>query len=297
MAVDGSGGSDATVLYAAHEARRRGVGLHLIHVVAMSVPITPFFPVVPPDLDPAGRQLLILAERIACRVLAPGEITTSLHHGSRVDSLVEAAGLAQLLVLGRQEGSIADRLLTGSTTAAVAARADGPVAVVPPGWAPQAEGGFVVVGLASTEGSGGLVLRALRIAADHHAALVLVHAWKIPAPYDRVVLARVDHTAWSRQAQVALERSTTDLRAAYPRVEVEVRVVQGQPAHVLEAESRGAHVLVLARRHQSLWPRGHLGGVARTLLRESACAVEVVAPDAEAEVTDLVLERAGAMER
>lgn len=296
-AVDGSGGGDAAVAYAAQEARHRGLGLHLVHVVPMSVPVTPFYPVMPPDLDPAGRQVLARAQQEAGPLMAPTQVTTSLHHGPRVEALVEASGRAQLLVLGRRGASVVDRLLTGSTTGAVAARAEGSVVVVPPGWVPGAGRGFVVVGLKSTERSAGLVLRALRIAADHHTALVVVHAWELPPPYDDLVLDRAGREAWSRQATAGLERSTAILAAQYPQVPMTVHVVHGQPARVLQEESRGAEVLVLARR-QSVWPHGHLGGVARALLRESSCPVEVVAPATGAlDVTDLVLERAGAMER
>lgn len=47
VGVDGSRASSAAIRFAAHEARRLGADLHLVHVVPDYVPITPMFPLVP----------------------------------------------------------------------------------------------------------------------------------------------------------------------------------------------------------------------------------------------------------
>ena len=115
--------------------------------------------------------------------------------------------------------------------------------------------------------------------------------------YAHIVHARVDLEEWSERARRAIDRSLSGLRDAYPDVPVETRVLHGQPARVLQRLSAEADLLLLARRHRA-FPLGHLGGTARALLREGECPVEVVPPaDEPTDLTDLVLEQAGAREK
>lgn len=275
VGVDGTEAGTSAVRYAAAEAARLGVGLHLVHVIAMSVPITPMFPLMPVDLDPVGRVILRDAEKVAARVLSSARVTTSLHHGAPVPSLVQVAEGARVLVLGRQPRSLIERLLTGSTASAVGARASTPVVVVPPGWAPGTERVHVVAGLRSTDHAEALARRALEIAADHDGRVTFVHAWELPSQYDELIAERIDQGAWIRNATASIEHSLEPLRASWPDVPLDVRVVHGQAARVLQRESKHADLLLLSRREHA-FPSGHLGGTVRALLRDSLCAVEVV---------------------
>jgi nucleotide-binding universal stress UspA family protein len=155
----------------------------------------------------------------------------------------------------------------------------------------------VVVGIKSTEGSADLLRTAFRIAADRHARLVVLHAWKLPYGYDEVINTRSDQQEWADRAQRLIERGVASLSHAHADVSVEVRVVHGQAAVVLQSASRDADLLLVARRGHA-FPLGHLGGVGRALLRESLCPVEIVpAADEPSAATDIVIERDGAMQR
>lgn len=275
VGVDGTDGGTAAVRYAAAEAARLGVGLHLMHVIAMTVPITPVFPLMPVDLDPIGREILRDGELVAAGVLSSTQVTTSLHHGSPVASLVQAAEGSGVVVLGRQRRSLIERLLTGSTASTVGARSSTPVVVVPPGWTPRTERFHVVAGLRSTDHAEALARRALEIAAERDGRVTFVHAWELPSQYDDLIAERIDQEAWTRSATASIRESLEGLRGSWPEVPVEVHVVHGQAARVLQRESKQADLLLLSRREHA-FPSGHLGGTVRALLRDSLCAVEVV---------------------
>lgn len=291
VGVDGSSGSDAAVRYAAHAAQALDVGVHLLHVVPIDMAMSPMFPLVPEDMDPVGRRLLADAAAIAAEIVPADRVTSSLHHGQRTRSLVEASGRARLLVLGRATRSTAERLLTGSVATGVCARSDGCVAVVPAGWQAPDEQFHVVVGVKDTEHCADLALRAVRLAADRGGRVTVVHAWDLPWQYDDQS-SSLDRE-WTERARAAVDAGLREVLALYRDVPVQVRVLRGQAARVLQDQAADADLLLLARRGHVL-PRGHLGGTARALLREGSCPVEVVPPaDASPDGTDVVVVEAG----
>ena len=60
-----------------------------------------------------------------------------------------------------------------------------------------------------------------------------------------------------------------------PDVTIETRAERGRPADVLEKASHDSDLLLVARARTWV-PGHHLGSVARAVLREAACPVEVV---------------------
>ena len=297
VGVDGSGAASAAIRFAAHEAQRLGTSIQLVHMLPNYVPITPMLPLVTADLEAAGREILLEATTEAHKFLEPARVSASLHHGPRIPTLLAMAEHAPLMALGSQHRPPIERLLTGSTLFGVASRATTPVVAVPRGWTPTREHHRIVVGVKSTEHSAELVRRALEGAAERNAEVVLVHAWELPNQYDDLVTARVDQDEWTDRAKRAIERSLAPLRYAYPAVPVEIRVVHGQPARVLQVASGEADLMLLARRHSG-FPFGHLGGTGRALLHGAQCPVEVVPPaDEPTETFDLVLEQAGSLQK
>lgn len=295
VGVDGSPGSSAAIRFAAHEAQRQGTGIRLVHVVPNYVPITPMVPLAPSDLEDTGKQILSAAAEEAHTLLEPQHVTSSLLDGPRVPALLHAAEHARLVVLGSERRPVLERLLTGSTLVGVAARATCPVVAVPGDWSPHGEHGTVVAGVKSTQHSPELVRRALEAAAERNAGVVLVHAWELPNQYDDLITSRVDRDEWADLARRAIERSLLGLGLAFAGVPVEIRVVHGQPARVLQRASSDADLLLVARRHNA-FPFGHLGGTGRALLREGHCPVEVVPPaDEPTDTSDLMLEQTGSL--
>lgn len=297
VGVNGSAGSSAAIRYAAHEAQRLGSSVQLAHVIPNLVPLTPMFPIAPTDLDSAAREILHEAAEEARPLVGTQHLTTVLLDGPRVPSLLRTADHARMVVVGHERRSTMEHLITGSTLTGLAARAVCPIVSVPEEWVPREEHGCIVVGIKSTEHSAGLVRRALEIAGERKARVVLVHAWALPQEYDDLISSRIEIEEWAERARRSIERSLSGLREAYAQVPIEVRVVHGQAARVLQHASEEADLLVLARRAHA-FPFGHLGGTARALLRESACPVEIVPPaDAPVDTGDLVLEQSGVLKR
>jgi nucleotide-binding universal stress UspA family protein len=275
VGVDGSPGSSATLGYAASEARRRDTGLRLVHVVPDYAAMSPMLPMVPSELEATGRKILERAATEAADLVGRERVVTSLVRGSRVPSLVRAAEHAVVVVLGREDIRLVERLVTVATTIGVASRSARPTIAVPPGWAEPAETLPVVVGLKSTDHARGLLRRGFETAAGHGAPLVVVHAWELPSGYGDMIADRVGREEWHARLASQAEPHLAEWRAAFPDVRVELRIVHGQPARVLQAATAGAGLLLVVRRLYG-FPGGHLGGTGRTLLRSSACPVEVV---------------------
>lgn len=278
VGVDGSRASSAALRYAAREALRTGADLRLLHVLPGLTPLTPAAPTLPRDLEATGRALLAAAAAEVSAVEPTVRCSTDLLHAPRVHVLVEAAQDARSIVLGHERGRTVDRLMVGSTVPGVAAAARCPVVAVPPDWSAADEHGCVLVGVKHAAASGPLLRRALDLAAERGARLLVVHAWELPGEYAELAGATIDVAAWRERARHEVEVVLAPAREDRPGTDVEVRIVHGQPARVLQRASGEADVLVLARRARA-FPFGHLGGTARALLRHSDCPVAVVPPD------------------
>ncbi|MGD9960131.1 universal stress protein [Nocardioides sp.] len=297
VGVDGSSASSAAIRFAAQEALRRGTGVHLVHVVPYYVPISPMMPLASSDLDVAGREILRRATAEARTLVGHDLVEATLLHGPRVATLAEMADEAPLVVIGSQRRPAIERLLTGSTLIGLASRSKSPVVAVPGNWMPAEDHHRIVVGVKSAEHAPELIRRALETAAERKAEVILLHAWELPHEYDDLLVSKVDQDEWTARARQDIDSVVAGMIDAYPEVHVEVRIVHGQPARILQVASRDADLLLLARRHNA-FPVGHVGGTGRALLHHAKCPVEIVAPIEEPlETSDLVLEQAGSLQK
>lgn len=298
VGVDGSVANLGALQFAAGVALRRQVPLRLAHVVPDRVVVSPLVPVTPVNLGDAGAAVLRTAEREA-RVAAPGvDVESRLRHGSRAVQLLRSAEDAGLLVVGRDDRPVLERMMRGDTAASVAARADVPVAQVPADWRPPTDDhpahGLVVVGLKSPAYADAVLAEAFVHAAELGAALLVVHAWKLPSGYDETAAADPAVEDWEREAAEEVESLLRSWRRAYADVPVEVRVVHEHPAAALVSAAEAADLVVVVRRVHGP-ASAHLGSVARALLRTSSCPVVVVPPTDAGAIPDLVLEEAGGL--
>lgn len=296
VGVDGGEGGEAAVRYAAEQARRTGAGLKLLHVA----PELAYTVAVDPEKAPTGRarRERVLTEAAAlARELLGGEdaaerVVTEVAFGGRVERLVEASRACRLVVLGDQHRPVLDRLVTGSVLAGVAAQSRVPVVRVPAGRHASTGAqptGRVVAAIKDTDDWEGLLDRGLAIAAERDSRLVLLHAWQMPMLYDDLIAARVYENEWEQRARTALQELLARCAPEHKGVEVEIRVEHAQPAKAIVDASRSADLILLARRPLVV-ALGHLGGTGRSVLRESACPVEVLPP---AGLPGLELERDG----
>ena len=307
VGVDGGPGSAGAVRYAVSEARRRAVALHLVHVSPTYLPveaIVPFGPAVRmtapvsmADVESVGASFLSEAAATAAE-LDPGiVVSTRLARGPCAAGLVESSTGAQLLVIGRETRRGLERMVTGATTARVAARAGCDVVVVPSFWSGANPKGRIVAGVRARHHTDELLTRAFAEAHGRRASLTLVTAWQVPDPYlDRIEL-RTHAAEWEADDLRVLDELAAPWRRTYPDVQVEARVEHGSAADVLLRASSESDLLLVARRHHVMPPHGHLGGVAHTLLRLSDVPVYVVRAAGnldEPTLKGLALEESGA---
>ena len=114
--------------------------------------------------------------------------------------------------------------------------------------------------------------------------------------YDDMITSRAESDQWADDAASGdREEHSQCSGGILPDVPVEIRVIHGQAAGVLQRASDDADLLLVARRHHAI-PFGHLGGTGRAVIRESHCPVEVVPPADEPTIpSDLRLEQAGSL--
>lgn len=300
VGVDGTPGSAGALRYAVAEAVRRGVALRLVHVLPVTAPVWPGVPM----SGVAGTELRAVATSIldsaveSVRALAPDlEVGTRLSAGSRSGAVVEASEEAQLVVVGRESQHGLDRILVGAVTAAVAGHARCDVAVVPSFWSGDHARGRVVVAMKSQSNARAVLTEAFAQAHARGAGLTIVTAWELPDPYLDRIEVRTHADEWEEEGRRVIEQVLVEWREAYPDVDVDVRVQHGRAAEVLLAASRDSDLLILSRRHHSIPPFGHLGGVAHAVLRVSDVPVIVVPfADTHGDPADdvLLLEESGA---
>lgn len=274
-AVDGTEGSAGALRYAREEAVRWGFLLSIVHVSPTYVPLAPMLPYVPDDLTSAGEAILRDAAAAVSGPAGP-EVETRLLSNGRVAAIVEAARDADLLVLGRETKRGVDRMLFGTTTAAVAAHSAVPAVVVPGDWRPGSSEGVVVAGLRSHHGADELLRTAFEAASARGAVLRIVHAWSLPDPYADRVEERTHAARWLTAARTHIDRLLDPWRERFPDVVVEIVVVHDQPARTLIRQTEHADLVVLVRQPVAVLPGRRLGSTARAVLAHAASPVEVL---------------------
>jgi nucleotide-binding universal stress UspA family protein len=290
VGVDGSEASVAAVRYGAGEARRTGGVLRVVHVLP-DYAASPY-PLPMEEVAEAGRTVLRTTLERVGPVASEVPVRTALRRGSRSASLVADARAAHVLVVGADRRAALARLLTGNTSTRVAATSVAPVVSVPETWTPAAHG-VVLAAVKRADRATDVLAEAFEVAAERGSRLVVLHAWRIPSEYDDVVGSRAAVEEWDARARAELTAVLADWRTTYPDVDVELRIVHDQPAHALVAASAEVDELVLVRRAHGVPAAAHLGSTARTVLREAACPVRVVAPGHAVAVPGLLLEDAG----
>ncbi|MFI2488979.1 universal stress protein [Promicromonospora kroppenstedtii] len=295
VAVDGSDRSAGAVRYAINEARLRGSGMRMVHVVPAPLPESGLWPAEAGDVDYLERtgRGIVNREVARARAAAPDlEIEPVLALGPRVAQLVTASSSGDLMVLGRETRRGAERLVARATTAEVVGRVDLPVTVVPARWQ-ETRLGRIVVGIKTFTSAGELLSHALSTAAARHAAVRVVHAVEVPDLAADLGVADAYADDSVAVATRLLEQVVGERSAAHPTVPVETAVLPGRPDEVLVAAAADADVLMVARHHRGMRHPARLGRVPRAILTVCDTPVEVLPLRRTAENMPLVLENAG----
>ncbi|MCS0603115.1 universal stress protein [Streptomyces sp. LP11] len=263
VGVDGSGSSLAAVDWAADEALRHGLALHVLHAACG---------------DREASEVIGAAAARATKRAPAVPLSSEVVRTDAASALVERGRAAFALVLGPRGLGELPGLLLGSVSLAVAARAGCPVVVVRGGQEHRdARSGTVVVGV-EDDGSSATALRfALGEAQARRCRLVAVHAWS--APLGACTTAQAP--SWPLEAHLrppsqVLDDSLRGLGERYREARVERRLVEEPARRALLEAAAEADLLVVGARPRVTCPGLQLGLVNHALLHHAPCPVAVV---------------------
>ncbi|WP_445189155.1 universal stress protein [Pseudonocardia sp. Cha107L01] len=283
VGVDAGGAAAEAVVWAAAEAAAQHCPLRIVHAFHQ-----------PAVVDPHG--VLLSLEGISClaresaertlqraqarvRSIAPDiEVLPLLLWGAAARVLPREAADAQLLVLGNRGLCGVRRLLAGSVSIQVSARARCPVVVVHPfddgvslGCSPPR----VVVGVDATPSCAPAIGFAFQAARQRGVGLTAVHAWSPDTPAD-VEAVRGDPMLAEYLGMCSVEHTLACWRDLYSEVPVVIKVVQTDPAGALIAESAGAALVVVASAGRARLLGTPRASVGRTVLRHAHSPIAIV---------------------
>ncbi|MFF8596319.1 universal stress protein [Streptomyces sp. NPDC015220] len=265
VGADGSEASLEAVAWAAAEAVRHGVPLHVLHAAVG---------------DHEASDVVRTAAERATAAAPAVRVSSEVVHEEAISSLVGKDRSALALVLGsRGLGGDLPGLLLGSVGLAVAARAHCPIIVVR-GAAEHRDARFgsIVVGVEEGEGSDTAVEFAFREARTRHCRLVAVHAWNprfgaSPTPEVPPWYALEAHR---RPPAQVLDDALRGPVERYGDTLTSRLVIDGPARQALVDAASEADLLIVGARRRQLVAGLQLGLINHALLHHAPCPVAVV---------------------
>ncbi|WP_432872981.1 universal stress protein [Microbispora rosea] len=278
VGVDGSTPSLQAAGWAAREAELRGAPLHIVYVTLRwpyYVPLVPQPARWGAEAEAAARAVIDRAT-VHARAGRPHlTVSAEIVDGGAEEALVAAARGAQLLVVGsRGRGGFA-KLLLGSVSRYLTARAPCPVAVVrQPG---AGDRGEIAVGVTGHPDQEPVLDFAFHEAALRHARLRAVHAWTHPVATGPGDMQPLVYDVDGIQAEEArlLAESVAGRREIFPDVTLTERVVREHPAKALIDASMETDLVVIGA-HTGMSSWAGLGATAHAVLHHACAPVIVV---------------------
>lgn len=271
--VDGSPESLNAAGWAAHEALRRDLPLHLVHACDPPADHSRLPEIDAPSERESGaldRAVLHLSHLHPSLGILDEQVT-----GSPVAALLAAGRSSALLVVGSHGSGALTQVLVGSVARAVATRASCPVVLVRKGHhaedeQPDSPAGTehpVVLGLDLDRPGDELLEHAFDTAASRKAPLLVVHVWTAP------LIPSADAIDPRPQKAHRLAAELAPWRQKFPGTQVTERLVHGLAGHHLVKAASTACLLVIGRRIPA-GPR--LGRTAHAAIHHAKCPVAVV---------------------
>lgn len=279
VGVDGSVSATAAVEWAAQDAARKGVPLHIVCVVEpWPHSVADLFPATPEVGDTlvhsAGR-VLSEAETVARRHLPEGAVTTEMIEGHPAEVLREQGEKAAQIVLGSRGLGGFSGAVVGSVSGHVAGHTPGAVVVVRPD-SPAAAREEVVVGVDDSPQCDAALAYAFEQARLRGVPLRAVQAWQIPVhAYAPDITYGMDDEIRRAQREIVtgkLDRLTSE----NPAVEVINDFQAAHPVDALIKASENADLVVVGSHGRGAIGALLLGSVSRALLHHAHCPVAVV---------------------
>jgi nucleotide-binding universal stress UspA family protein len=265
LGVDGSAHTHPALVFAADEAARRSVGLHMLHVYPWSAAVRSWEP---REAYEDGQRIVHRAAEQVARSHPAVPVTTDVVFLDPALGLVQASESAAVVVVGAGgAGTVPGH--PGEVAQKVAMHASCPVIVVRD--APPVPGGPVVVGMDPQDGSPEAMRYALEDAARRGVDVVAVQGVQNEG------LRRRWHDPETRskleEVLTEAERSTLDRlaawRAEFPHVDIRLDQVRDDPvAAIVDAADTAALTVVGTHGHGNLMGL-LLGSVSRKVLQRA----------------------------
>lgn len=281
VGIDGSTSSRSALIWAAHEARMREVGLLIVHarfrptydpvfVVGLDLSV----PAESERSDAVVRAGMELAEQVEPELEVDGTARPGPPALALLDTAIEGAGL---VVVGSRGLGAFGAFFLGSVSVHLAAQSPVPVVVVP------AETKFstvgpVVVGVDGSPSSNVALVEAAQEAARRHVPLDVVVAYAVPAdPLVTSLTPSVDEVraAFRIRAQKAAEEATETARRVHKTLAVRTHVLEGSPAREIVRAAVAASLVVVGSRGYGELKGPVLGSVSQGVLRNAKWPVLV----------------------
>ena len=280
VGVDGSPSSDVAVDWAAAEATRRNLPLHVIHAFSFGYPMTKS------GFGQSVDHLRQLAHGVRNNAVARARtvnpdlaVTWDEPSSGPAPALVKASETAATVVVGARGLTGAPGLHVGSVSAQLAMHARCPVVVVHDhaGAAIPAPGAPVVVGVDGSTLSANAIAYAYEQARSRGVGLTVVHAWWLK--YVEGPAATMENANWQRfaeQEHVLVATSLAGWQDKYPEVLVRSHSVRGLPVEALVRQSENACLVVVGTRGRGGFAGLLLGSVSQGVMQRSRCPVAIV---------------------
>lgn len=282
VGVDGSEGSIEALRWAAHEAARRGVSLHVMTCAQLPVTVEAgmvgggsfagtSMDAVVDEQERVNQRAVDLARSFGLDVEVTGETVL----GAPGYALVSASHADDIVVTGATShpGRMSD--LLGSVATVVTHRAKG-AAVVVHGTCPKDQSlRRIVVGVDGSSSSDEALLWAAEEAIRSSAELVLVHGWTYPYAGTKSA-ASEPRDEMRRDAMRVLEAGTLRAAQVAPSVSTQAIISEEAPAKAILDAAVGSDLVVVGSRGRGGFASLVLGSVSRTVLQHSPCPVAVI---------------------
>lgn len=296
VGVDGSISAAGALKWAADVAARRTSRLVIVYATAVvdsAAYSSATLQMMRSDAAAHGERVLKEAAMAAAGQHRQLPITTLLRHEHAADALIELSNQGALVVVGSRGATRVVGALLGSVSQRVAAHATGTVVVVGNDGPLCSDRLGILVGVSDSNAGRAALDFACAEAARRDCQVTAVRAYGGSGRSWRGLTRRSQPGRQVAEATV-LSVAVDRIRAAYPVLPIEARLIDQAPAEALATLGRDAELLVLGCRPPGGNRTSRLGPITATLLHHSPCPVALVGnpqpPDDEPEATPIAAE-------